>query len=149
MRSERRKRHNSTTHRRSGPRRAYTQCACAYHNRGMNTSLGQRLHCQYSHQCRNISRHVLPSSLLRGMWSLRCVMLPFCISLLFRIQKDCIKVKIIIYGHQEIWFSRASGNDSRDWTNRRVFEVRFGLLVNSLEAHLFFSKVKRRTRLLG
>ena len=50
--------------------------------------------------------------------------------------------KITIYGHQEIWFSRASGNDYLIGQNRRVLEASFGLSKNSLEAHL--SKVKRR-----
>jgi len=54
---------------------------------------------------------------------------------------------MIIYGHQEIWFSRASGNDYLIGQNRRVIEVSFGLSKNSLEAHL--SKVKRRAWLLG
>ncbi len=43
---------------------------------------------------------------------------------------------------QEIWFSRASGNDYLIGQNRRVLKVSFGLSKNSLEAHL--SKVKRR-----
>jgi hypothetical protein len=33
--------------------------------------------------------------------------------------------KIIIYGHKEIWFSRASRNDSMIGQNRGVFEVIF------------------------
>jgi hypothetical protein len=38
--------------------------------------------------------------------------------------------KIIIYGHQEIWLFRASGNDFRDWTNPGGIEVGFGLSEN-------------------